>query len=93
MEPAGFEPAKPKRQIYSLVVLTTHPRLQVMIENKQNCVVQTPKEFIGFEPIEIITKKIYLTDATVSTASIIVEDIGVEPMTYCVQGNCSSQLS
>ena len=28
-----------------------------MIENKQNCVVQTPKEFIGFEPIEIITKK------------------------------------
>lgn len=27
------------------------------------------------------------------TSSIIVEDIGVEPMTYCVQGNCSSQLS
>jgi len=38
-------------------------------------------------------KKMYLTDATVYTASIIVEDIGVEPMTYCVQGNCSSQLS
>ena len=29
----------------------------------------------------------------VLTSSIIVEDIGVEPMTYCVQGNCSSQLS
>ena len=26
MGPAGFEPAKPKRQIYSLLVLTTHPR-------------------------------------------------------------------
>jgi hypothetical protein len=24
---------------------------------------------------------------------IIVEDIGVEPMTLCVQGRCSSQLS
>ena len=24
---------------------------------------------------------------------VIVEDIGVEPMTLCVQGRCSSQLS
>ena len=28
--PAGFEPAKPKRQIYSLLVLTTHPRPQII---------------------------------------------------------------
>ena len=29
VEPVGFEPTKPKRQIYSLLVLTTHPRLQL----------------------------------------------------------------
>jgi hypothetical protein len=27
------------------------------------------------------------------TKSELVEDIGVEPMTLCVQGRCSSQLS
>jgi hypothetical protein len=26
-------------------------------------------------------------------SNLIVEDIGVEPMTLCVQGRCSSQLS
>ena len=35
----------------------------------------------------------YISLKTYNVLYILVEDIGVEPMTPCVQGKCSSQLS
>jgi hypothetical protein len=36
----------------------------------------------------------YLQDSILTSLHLfLVEDIGVEPMTLCVQGRCSSQLS
>ena len=39
------------------------------------------------------TSPIKIFDSSMESYNHLVEDIGVEPMTYCVQGNCSSQLS
>ena len=49
-------------------------------------------EDIEIEPMTLptcLSGCIYSTELT----TISVEDIGVEPMTLCVQGRCSSQLS
>ena len=37
--------------------------------------------------------KLRLSFVIRTPSHLIVEDIGVEPMTLCVQGRCSSQLS
>ena len=45
------------------------------------------EDVCGFEPI-IPPLRLHLKKELIK-----VEDIGVEPMTLCVQGRCSSQLS
>ena len=46
-------------------------------------------KWMDFETKRLDNKKA----PTIVEALKIVEDIGVEPMTLCVQGRCSSQLS
>ena len=38
-------------------------------------------------------QSVSIAHLSVQLSSLLVEDIGVEPMTLCVQGRCSSQLS
>ena len=44
------------------------------------------------QALSIIFKELHFQIRTFSNLKIV-EDIGVEPMTLCVQGRCSSQLS
>ena len=43
--------------------------------------------------LERINRLYTVTSNVFERTSLMVEDIGVEPMTPCVQGRCSSQLS
>jgi hypothetical protein len=42
---------------------------------------------------ELVLLFTYLPIGSFANLFVLVEDIGVEPMTLCVQGRCSSQLS
>ena len=47
----------------------------------------------GFVVDVMITNHQTITSHHLFERTFFVEDIGVEPMTLCVQGRCSSQLS
>ena len=50
------------------------------------------KNVSNFES-KIIDLRVITSPSLISIQIHIVEDIGVEPMTPCVQGRCSGQLS
>ena len=65
-----------------------------MSKNCNHPLIQSAEVVADVQVMNLMARSQHLKKRTVSDYSFpLVEDIGVEPMTLCVQGRCSSQLS